>query len=973
MSATASFDVFDTLLVRPVADPHDIFRLVERDLDAPGWATTRIAAERAARRTKASLEVTLDEIYLAAPLAPWARRATVFRACELSWESRARIDPSAAARVAAARAAGACILYVSDTYLPRDFLLERLAPVWRPGDTLLLSHEAGDSKGRTWWARLANEFPHPWHHLGDHLHSDVTAPARHGISTEHWTRSRPNARESALAGENPGRPLAAGLARFARLTRPVEAHPLWNDGANVAGPLFYGFVRWVLQTAASHRAECVYFLARDGQLPHRMAELVRAAEPSLPEARYLYGSRHAWYLALFDPARPDHRTWVAHAPAPTVRGVLENLEIEPTRLAAALRRAGCRQEDWDRPCSFRERQRVLEHLANDEEAARVFAARRREMREKTLAYFQREGVFAHRCVVLVDIGWSGTMLDAFQQLLEQHDGQRPAVLGCFFGLHRNRGFNRFAYFLEPGFWPHWLVAFPSVVEMLAPADHGQTVGYRLDENGAASPELNPLLVAPAEGIAALHAGALQYVTLALEAGEPPPACDRLLRAFIIRPDAAQRARWAEFRFWTWQRPALDAGQPLFERVSLAVLLRRIASPWRNVAAWPWPTATLGATCPGAPGWLCSALTLKFQVDRMAWAVVHHGVGTLRGLKRWLRGGGARIGNSCGDALARGPTVESCGAVVVAFYPDAQIAVRLRAVATEVHRLVVIDNTPEPGGAPMLEKTCAEVGAEYFTTGRNRGLAGALNAVFARLVSERCEWGLVFDQDSTPEPGLASALVATAGSPGVTLPGVVGASWVDEGRPDFAARHLSRGRWPLVFARVPADRDLTGVTCVIASGSLFNLSAWRRLGGFDEGLFLDLVDADYCLRAAKHGYDVRVSAQARLRHQRGAKRAVRFLGKTWWPAFMPPLRLRYLFRNRVRLILRHGLAAPHWVAFELAYAVKIVAEIVFLEEAKLAKLAACARGTWDGLLGRAGPIASAGAHETSARRATPGEK
>jgi hypothetical protein len=66
-------------------------------------------------------------------------------------------------------------------------------------------------------------------------------------------------------------------------------------------------------------------------------------------------------------------------------------------------------------------------------------------------------------------------------------------------------------------------------------------------------------------------------------------------------------------------------------------------------------------------------------------------------------------------------------------------------------------------------------------------------------------------------------------------------------------------------------------------------------------------------------------------------------------------------------------APHWVAFELAYAVKIVAEIVFLEETKLAKLAACARGTWDGLLGRVGPIASAGAHETSARRATPGEK
>jgi GT2 family glycosyltransferase len=953
--ATASFDVFDTLLVRPVADPHDVFRLVERDLDAPGWAAARIAAETVARRAKPSLEVTLDEIYAAAPLQPWAPRREEFRGRELAWESHARIDPAAAARVAAARSAGARILYISDTYFPREFLRERLAPVWRPGDTLLLSHESGDSKGRTWWAKLAAEYPQPWHHVGDHPHSDVAAPARHGISTERWTRSRPNARECALMVDNPQRPLAAGLARFARLTGPVEAHALWEDGANVAGPVFHGFVRWVLQTAASHRAECVFFLARDGQLPHRIAEVVRAADPSLPAARYLHGSRHAWYLALFDPQRPDHRAWVAHAPAPTIRGVLENLELEPGEVAAALRRAGYAPEDWDRPRTFRERQRVLELLATDAEASAVFAARRNVRLELTLAYFRREGVFAHRRVVLVDIGWSGSMLDAFQQLIAQHEGVRPEVLGCFFGLHRNGGPDRFTYFLKPGFWPHWLVAFPSVVEMLAPADHGQTIGYQAKADGSVGPELNSLLVASPAGIAALHAGALRYVKLAIETREPPPACDRLLRAFIVRPDAAQRARWAEFRFWTWQRPAADAGQPLFDRVNPLLLLLRVASPWRNVAAWPWPTATLAATWPWVPGWLCSALTWKFQLDRMGWALFHHAAGILRAVKLRLRGGPSMTSGGGGLPL-RSFTGDRCGAVVVAFFPDAEIAARLRAVAAEVRRLVVIDNTPYPGGAPTLAGTCANIGAEYSATGRNRGLAGALNEAFGQLASSGCDWAIAFDQDSMPEPGLCRALGETAVDARGAWPAVVGSNWVDEGRPGSAARHLCRGGWPLLFARVPAERDLAAVTCVIASGSLFNLAVWRALGGFDEGLFLDLVDADYCLRAAKRGYDVRVSARARLRHRRGAKRAVRFLGRTWWPAFMPPLRLRYLFRNRVRLVVRHGIAAPHWVFFELVYAAKIVAEIVFLEDAKLPKLAACVRGTWDGLLGRKGSIA-----------------
>jgi len=55
--------------------------------------------------------------------------------------------------------------------------------------------------------------------------------------------------------------------------------------------------------------------------------------------------------------------------------------------------------------------------------------------------------------------------------------------------------------------------------------------------------------------------------------------------------------------------------------------------------------------------------------------------------------------------------------------------------------------------------------------------------------------------------------------------------------------------------------------------------------------------------------------------------------------------------------RVGWRMPHWIAFECVYATKIVAEIVLLEENKAAKLAACAQGTWEGLMGVDGRIAS----------------
>lgn len=61
--AVISFDVFDTLLIRKVAEPHDVFRLVEQNLNQVGFARERIEAEELARKLAQGREVTFEEIY----------------------------------------------------------------------------------------------------------------------------------------------------------------------------------------------------------------------------------------------------------------------------------------------------------------------------------------------------------------------------------------------------------------------------------------------------------------------------------------------------------------------------------------------------------------------------------------------------------------------------------------------------------------------------------------------------------------------------------------------------------------------------------------------------------------------------------------------------------------------------------------------------------------------------------------------
>lgn len=57
-----SFDIFDTLLVRPYVNPTDLFWHIEYNENMPGFAKARILAEKNTR-TRDCPEVTIDEIY----------------------------------------------------------------------------------------------------------------------------------------------------------------------------------------------------------------------------------------------------------------------------------------------------------------------------------------------------------------------------------------------------------------------------------------------------------------------------------------------------------------------------------------------------------------------------------------------------------------------------------------------------------------------------------------------------------------------------------------------------------------------------------------------------------------------------------------------------------------------------------------------------------------------------------------------
>jgi rhamnosyltransferase len=296
-----------------------------------------------------------------------------------------------------------------------------------------------------------------------------------------------------------------------------------------------------------------------------------------------------------------------------------------------------------------------------------------------------------------------------------------------------------------------------------------------------------------------------------------------------------------------------------------------------------------------------------------------------------------------------------GIVVVTYHPAGDVESRLEKMAAQGGLLLVVDNgsVEDCGG---LKEICDRHAWELIANPVNLGLGAALNQGVRRMTEHEARWVLLFDQDSEPAPDMSERMIETLQRhPAPESVAIVGPIFRD---PNTGRHHRvlrQNPRWPWLFQKVAhtAD-DLRAVSMVITSGSLLRVADFNEIGPFDEALFIDYVDTDFCLRCRAAGRLIAISAAARLDHQFGRREQRRFLGLAFYPTNHPPIRHYYIARNRVLMLRRHGLQFPHWMFFDLAAAGLWLFRVLAFEQAKGSKLKAMLRGTWDGLRGQGGP-------------------
>lgn len=235
------------------------------------------------------------------------------------------------------------------------------------------------------------------------------------------------------------------------------------------------------------------------------------------------------------------------------------------------------------------------------------------------------------------------------------------------------------------------------------------------------------------------------------------------------------------------------------------------------------------------------------------------------------------------------------AIITAYKPDAEFALRFTPLLSVCGSIIVSDNTP--GGHRSFNLPAGFTVIHNF---QNVGLAPALNVGITEAIRQGARVVVLFDQDSTPSAEfvsrMAAKLIEATEARGQRC--CVGPKHVDDGVvTEMTGAALKR-------SEVSSESVWEDVTCLPTSGMTFSPEALTADDCFSDEFFLDLVDFEWCWRLRGRGWNFLRCVDVEMFHRLGVAER-RFLGFT----FHVPAPYRHYFQVRDSLRLAFKAYVP----------------------------------------------------------------
>lgn len=129
----------------------------------------------------------------------------------------------------------------------------------------------------------------------------------------------------------------------------------------------------------------------------------------------------------------------------------------------------------------------------------------------------------------------------------------------------------------------------------------------------------------------------------------------------------------------------------------------------------------------------------------------------------------------------------------------------------------------------------------------------------------------------------------------------------------------------------------------------NVHLAQKLGGFDEQLFIDEVDKEFCYRARRRGYAIYKLPWIHLHHEIGHPEHYKIGSFRFQSSNHNAQRKYYITRNRIYVLKKYPDVRKEY----LIWLIKMVVKTAIAEPERMSKLRAILYGIIDGITGNMG--------------------
>ena len=429
MKKIASFDIFDTCVIRKCGLPEKIWDImldslfVKEDLQSRiTFKTQRKYAENKA--TQIALYPDIKQIYAAIDFSQWSLNSdSVMQLEELTEEAQIIPNTHILPIISDYRQKGYDICFISDMYLSSDFLKKILKKykIFNDNDSIYISCECNASKrdGSIYNYIQRNKkikFKN-WTHYGDNKISDVLIPREKGIHT-HWytytdfTEHEKNWLQNASFYNHKNEiELYTGITRAIRLTQSNDSKT--TLAANLVAPLYIPYVYFTLAESQKKGINQIYFLARDGHIFFQIAQQFQSLFPRI-KFKYLKISRRSIYPCCFYEGSYEEFYWILKR--------ANGIDAESALLYMGI--------SWEELPDIKDFFSNRKQLLNSESTAKLadYLSRNyceevvkssQKARENLLKYLSQEDFLLATPKAIVDLGWEGSVRICLNKILEK--------------------------------------------------------------------------------------------------------------------------------------------------------------------------------------------------------------------------------------------------------------------------------------------------------------------------------------------------------------------------------------------------------------------------------------------------------------------------------------------------------------------------------------------------------------------------